>query len=385
MSCSSCLCTLESDNFCLLGSNHGVFCLARPGLYVRQPGEKVIILIFKGRDLHSGFASSQDKRLRNQWLSELSQQEREFFASRGMCRIGLVAYISEMAATRLGTMSVTPVTGFGNEGAYAAYKRAEASYARQPLPALGTKTVACNRLARESIMQKWNQDQYSGVEGRDPREELRSTSFIDEHGDRVMCQGNILHPIEDAEIIRIGRARFQDHKNISLEYDVLGMRKTTYKAKQASIKQKLNPSLPTQRPPLNLLSSSEDAATGTSLKRKQPTQNDFGSTSDHELTSLPAKKARAASVSELTAMEEDMVNKTNEKEGEDIESGVNLDTPAKENELIGGDGLDAWAQVENEDSEMEGEGEIYDVKGILADEIRNVSILPIVYRSISDE
>lgn len=232
------------------GSDPGIFFLARPGLYVHTPGERFIILIFKGRDLHSGFAPSIDEESRQFHLLTLDPAECEFFRDRRVNRIAFVGYPNKMATTRQGTMSITPITGFGNQGAPAPYKEEEATYALQPLPALGTIEVACNRLARESIMNAWNQDQYSGIEGIDPREELRQKTFVDESGIKRPCGGPILHPIIDEEFIKVRRARYQDHESISMQYDILGIRKHIYKTVQDKIANQHISPLPPQRPPL---------------------------------------------------------------------------------------------------------------------------------------
>jgi hypothetical protein len=76
-----------------------------------------------------------------------------------------------MAMTWKGTMSITPITGFKNQGAQAPYKQ-EATYALGLLPALDNIEIASNHLAQESIMESWNLDQYLGLEGIDPREQL---------------------------------------------------------------------------------------------------------------------------------------------------------------------------------------------------------------------
>jgi hypothetical protein len=155
-----------------------------------------------------------------------------------------------MANTRLGTMSITPITGFGNQGAPAPYKDEEATYALQPLPALGTIEVACNRLARESIMNAWNQDQYSGCEGIDPREELERKTFVDENGIKKHCGGFILHPIIHDKYIKVLRSCYQDHLSISTQYDILGIRKHIYKTTQNKIANDSIARPPSQRLPL---------------------------------------------------------------------------------------------------------------------------------------
>jgi hypothetical protein len=155
-----------------------------------------------------------------------------------------------MATTHQDTMSVTPITGFGNQGAAAPYKSEDITYALQPLPALGNIEVASNRLARESIMNAWNQDQFSGLEGIDPREELQRKTFIDEKGVQRKCSGFILHPIIDAELINIKRRRYQDHVLISNQYNALGIRKHTYKIALDRVADNQPVRLPAQRPSL---------------------------------------------------------------------------------------------------------------------------------------
>lgn len=234
--------------------------LARPGLYAREPDEICIILIFKGRDLHSGIAPSENAQTRETELAQLSPEAQTYWASRPVCRVGIVFYASEMATTRLGRMAIAPITGFGNEGAPAEYKREETSFAVQPLPALGTLTVARNRFCVENAMRQWNDEMSMGLIGRDPREVIKDTWFFNENQKLVQCTATIFHPIHDQDFIEFMQARYLDHYNMNNNYNCLGTRKRTYNMKQAQLPGGLSAEISSTRPRPTFVH-------GTSLKR----------------------------------------------------------------------------------------------------------------------
>jgi hypothetical protein len=67
----------------IAGSDPAIFFLARPGFYRYEPGQRFIILLFKRKDLHSGFTTSIDEGSRIEHLRTVDAAEHEFFGSIG--------------------------------------------------------------------------------------------------------------------------------------------------------------------------------------------------------------------------------------------------------------------------------------------------------------
>lgn len=255
-----------------------------------MPNQKIVILVFKGRDLHSGYAPSEDPTCRQRRLERLSPQEREFYASRTVCRGGIVSYSSEVATSRKGTMSIMPLTGYGNEGMPAAGKKEENNYALQPLPSLGTMSVARTRLAIEHIMHQWNSFEHGDMICIDPREQLRRGGWKDQNGREHRFEDvKIYHTIEDAKELAIRRGRYLSHLYISRDYDCIGVTKATYRAKQAGMDKPTPAALVPEQPRLVLMQGIQ-----TPLKRPQAVTD---TSTDGE---PPSKRCRDHSASPST-------------------------------------------------------------------------------------
>ena len=57
-----------SQYFHYVEGDPGPFCLARSGLYLREKDVWIIFLVFKGNDLHSGFAPKEDPDAHQHWV-----------------------------------------------------------------------------------------------------------------------------------------------------------------------------------------------------------------------------------------------------------------------------------------------------------------------------
>lgn len=44
----------------IVAGDPGPFCLGRGGIYCREVGAWIVFLVFKGNDMHSGFAPTED-------------------------------------------------------------------------------------------------------------------------------------------------------------------------------------------------------------------------------------------------------------------------------------------------------------------------------------
>ena len=53
---------------CYLEGDPGPFCLARSGLYLREKDVWIVFLVFKGNNLHSGFAPKEDPEAHQRWI-----------------------------------------------------------------------------------------------------------------------------------------------------------------------------------------------------------------------------------------------------------------------------------------------------------------------------
>ncbi|KAJ6563441.1 hypothetical protein DFH09DRAFT_1279006 [Mycena vulgaris] len=125
------------------GSDPGAFCLARCGLYIREADAWIIFLVFRGNDLHSGFAPTEPPIPVNAINAVVN--------AAGPNRVVYVDYPSRVATTREGSMSMSPATNFGNYGGTSVTKTEQRHYSdASSTPVFGDLRTKANRLAREA-------------------------------------------------------------------------------------------------------------------------------------------------------------------------------------------------------------------------------------------
>ena len=143
------LCWYTYSHF-LSGSDPGPFIGGRHGVYSRELGGWIIIIIFIGTDLHSGFTPTFDVATRLEWIDMESLDEPWNRAGPQNC-LFFVNYYGIAAAHRLVSMSITPPLHFGNEGATKPFKTQQRNYCKHGSMILGNAGARANRIGRELV------------------------------------------------------------------------------------------------------------------------------------------------------------------------------------------------------------------------------------------
>ncbi|CAK5267932.1 unnamed protein product [Mycena citricolor] len=144
------------------GSDPGPFMLGRTGLYVRETGVLVLFLIFRGNDLHSGFAPSYPTGAREAWISK-EEVTALFNIAAPENRCFFVSYATEVTCSRTAGLSVTPPVTFMNLGAPVPHKLHARNYAQHGEHILGGLHAHRTRLSREIVWGALNALQYAGL------------------------------------------------------------------------------------------------------------------------------------------------------------------------------------------------------------------------------
>lgn len=207
-----------------LGSDPGAFFLGRPGLYIRELGIVVIFLVFKGNDLHSGFAPSVDPEAERKWLLETRTLIHTLHVMSGNSanRAGYVLYPSRPAIHRQGTMAITKSTTFGNAGHGVSQKVAHANYADDGQHIMEEDALA-NRLAREAQFQAHNYAQLTRLEVT-TKIKIRTSK-----GRHIHPEPLPFNPIADASVVSWWRGRYKWLYADAQNY-VVHLSKSSYKS-----------------------------------------------------------------------------------------------------------------------------------------------------------
>lgn len=191
----------------ILAADPGPFSLARGGIYVREAGAWVVFLVFKGVDLHSGYAPSEDIEAHQAWID--SQLSPAWNLAGPQNRVGYVCYPARAATQRTAAMNMTPAQKFGNFAAAQPHKTGQSDFATDGEITLGGKEAWANRLGREIVFSMWNQLQYCNLDlGIDPNEILGAIKFENNNGEQVSLKPFPYHPIRDARQIQLLRGYY---------------------------------------------------------------------------------------------------------------------------------------------------------------------------------
>jgi hypothetical protein len=120
----------------------GPFCLARSGLYLREHNVWIVWLAFKGVDLHSGFAPSEDQDAHQEWVDTTLDAAWNLAGKQN--RIGYVNYTGALPANQAGSLNVSPPTFFGNFGSTVYDKGKEKNFASHGQVVLGGHVAHAN-------------------------------------------------------------------------------------------------------------------------------------------------------------------------------------------------------------------------------------------------
>lgn len=118
-------------------------------------------LAFKGVDLHSGFAPSEDQDAHQEWVDTTLDAAWNLAGKQN--RVGYVNYTGALPANRAGSLNVSPPTFFGNFGSTVYDKGKEKNFASHGQVVLGGHVAHANRLAREAFLDFLNTLRHSGL------------------------------------------------------------------------------------------------------------------------------------------------------------------------------------------------------------------------------
>jgi len=197
---------------CYLEGDPGPFCLARSGLYLREKDAWIVFLVFKGNDLHSGFAPKEDPEAHQRWIETTLNDAWNMAGPQN--RVGYVNYPGRVPCQRMGSMNMSPSTLFGNYGASQVHKEKQKNFAQHGLMTLGGQDAYSNRHAREIIYDFWNALQYCNIDlGLDLDTIFNSLSYKDSKTSRsVSLQPLPFHPKRDESLIRHMLSLYAWHK-----------------------------------------------------------------------------------------------------------------------------------------------------------------------------
>lgn len=162
------------------GSDPGPFFLARYGFYVRELDAWIIILVFHGNDIHSGFQATMNEIICPKWLDSLGAA---FDLAGEPNRLNIINYPNWCGSSRAGTMSISPPVHFGNGGAVVPFKNRQLNFAQHGAHLFKNEHARANRLGREGVMAFFNHLQYSNLTlNMDVSELLGRIGFTNEQG-----------------------------------------------------------------------------------------------------------------------------------------------------------------------------------------------------------
>ena len=198
----------------------GPFCLARSGLYVRAKNMWIVFLVFKGSDLHSGFAPVEDPQAHQRWVDE--NVSAAWNVAGPQNRVGYVSYIGSVPSDRLGSINITPPTMFGNYGSNQVHKLRQKMFAMHGQNILGGTSAYAERMGREIVGNFWNSLQSCDLEfDQDINELMSRISFKDPQTDSQIRLGPLpFNPQRDREAIERYLGLYAWHKREALLFHV---------------------------------------------------------------------------------------------------------------------------------------------------------------------
>jgi hypothetical protein len=175
---------------------------------MREQGVWILFLVFKGNDLHAGFAPTEDPQAHKEWVESLVRPAWDHAGPEN--RMGFVIYPSGAATQRSAGMNMTPNIHFGNFGASQPHKKNQLTFATHGEMILGGRDSWANRLGREGAAWLYNFFGQCGLHlSIDPNILLQAVSYKDDKGDSVSLKPWPYHPILDAARIECLQSYYQ--------------------------------------------------------------------------------------------------------------------------------------------------------------------------------
>ena len=186
--------------FGIVAGDPGPFCLGRGGIYCREVGAWIVFLVFKGNDMHSGFAPTEDPEQHRQWVE--SQLSAAWDHAGPENRIGYVLYQTSAATNRNAGMNVSPQQIFGNFGTMQPYRAQQSTFTSEGFVSLGGEHAWANRMGREMVLCLHNQLRWANLNlDIDLNTLLKSISYTSIDGREVSLEPLPYHPRHDQSLV----------------------------------------------------------------------------------------------------------------------------------------------------------------------------------------
>ncbi|KAL1684696.1 hypothetical protein GGG16DRAFT_119562 [Schizophyllum commune] len=199
-------------------SDLGRFFLARPGLYIEARDVREIYIVFRGTDVHSGFAPSVDPAHFPDWWNRVKVHINMLGPEN---RCFCVAYLNFAATTRTTDFSISPPLTFGNAGSPALHKERRNNFLQHGYPAMGDFRAYYNNLGREAAYQFYNFCQMAGIKIPGINEILGMMSYSDELGRTQTMENAPFDPIADAARVDLMRGAWKLHYLHAMQYYIV--------------------------------------------------------------------------------------------------------------------------------------------------------------------
>lgn len=189
-------------------------------MYVRTKNVWIVFLVFKGSDLHSGFAPSEDPQAHQRWVDE--NVSAAWNVAGPQNRVGYVSYIGSVPSDRLGSINITPPTLFGNYGSNQVHKSKQKTFAMNGHNILGGRPAYAERMGREIVANFWNSLQYCDLNFDQDIDELMSNiSFKDHETDSQVKLGPLpFNPQHHRKVIERYLRLYAWHKREAVLFHV---------------------------------------------------------------------------------------------------------------------------------------------------------------------
>ena len=181
-------------------------------MYLRTRNVWIVFLVFKGSDLHSGFAPSEDPQAHKRWVDENVSAAWNIAGPQN--RVGYVSYIGSVPSDRLGSINITPPSLFGNYGSNQVHKSKQKTFAMNGHNIIGGTPAYAERMGREIVSNFWNSLQYCDLDfDQDINKLMSNISFKDpETNSQVKLGPMPFNPQHDRKVIERYLGLYAWHK-----------------------------------------------------------------------------------------------------------------------------------------------------------------------------
>ena len=202
----------------LSGSDPGPFIGGRYGVYSRELDGWLVIIIFIGNDLHSGFTPTFDVATKLEWI-DMESLDEPWNRAGPQNRLFFVNYYGIAPAHRLASMSITPPLHFGNQGATRPHKVQQRNYCEHGAMILGSADARANRIGRELVFQLMNGLIAADLTLTVPITQLmKAITYTNEAGKKVSLRPPDYDMVADATYVQQWRGYYAWYRQQRLTY-----------------------------------------------------------------------------------------------------------------------------------------------------------------------